>query len=1555
VLTAGQRDSDGPPMAGGAVEGYRLSPAQERLWRLQADEPANAVYRVQALLYRRGTLDVPRLRSAIAAVVDRYEILRTAFPTVAGASMPLQVVHAGARLELQIDLLDLQRLDLDASERQIEAAFDVMRRLPVDAAGGDALRVCVITRSPDEHFMLVAASALCADAPSLAIILRDVARVYDGGVASEGDAPLQYADIAEWQHELLESPDPSATVFWADPARTTPTRAGMGQPSRVSTAGFEAHRIGRCLDESLGRELRRIAEGEGCTPDVLLLAAWISLVSRMTPDLDIVVGVGCTGRSYEELRDAVGLFQKFVPLHCHPSKAKDARELVRHVAALAAETEAMHEAFRWPQAEANAAAGRHTSFFPVCFEHVTWPGTATSETGWSLYRLWSCADRFALKLTVVDTSQGMQCDLYFDAGHYTSAQVELLHERLETWLRRLVAPEHATEQAIMGPVERRRLLEEVSGAANRGAEWTGGVHELFARQAAATPSATAVREGEVRITYAQLRRRASRLAAHLRALNAGPETIVAICLERSAQAVVAILGILEAGAAYLPIDPGNPSEHIAFVLADSCAKVIVSAPHLVDRLPDHAAHVVYLDDDAAGEDGSDRDAPISSRVTPRSLAYVLYTSGSTGRPKGVMIEHGSLANYIAWVRRTLLGGAAATVPWLTELTFDACLKQLFVPLTTGREIRILPRTLLADPAALLSEIAAIPNAGLNCVPSLWDYILDALDAGRAAPPSSLVALFVGGEALRPALVARTRTWFPDLAIWNLYGPTETTANTTAASIADPDDAITIGTPVAGTQVYVVDGELALTGFGVAGELCAAGVGLARGYLARPELTAQRFVPSPFGDAPGARLYRTGDLARMRPDGRVEFLGRADEQIKIWGHRIEPGEIEAALSTHPSVRRAVVMARQDPSGQTRLVAYVVLAAGATLSGAELRTFVQGKVPEYMVPAAFVHLEALSLTPHGKIDRQALPEPEWGGRPEASAPPRTVTEEILAGLWMTLLGRDRLGVRDNFFDAGGHSLLATQLVSRIREVFHVELPLRVVFEAPTLGELAVAVERARAGGEGLLPPIERLRPGVLPPLSAAQRRLWMIDRIEAGSPFYNLSGAVRLTGALRVDVLERAFTDLTRRQPSLRTVVGEVDGRPVQIVRDVQARTIPLVDLAALPEGERDAEVTRYVDEGAATAFALSKGPLVRLVLLRMSESDHVLVVSLHHLISDGWSNGVLVRELAAIYAAFCDDRPSPLPELAIDYADYAAWQEAWCQGAVLERGLRHWRERLRGAPHLLDLPTDRPRPRTQSYRGGQIDFALDEPSTERVHTLSRREGVTPFMTLLAAFELVLAQRTGLDDFLIGTVTANRHRLEVEHLIGLFANQLVLRANVSPSLTVRAHLAAVRQTALDAFAHQELPFDLLVKTLQPVRDLARSPLVQVEFVLQPPAPEPPSAPGLSLAPVQSPLTWIHTDLAWTVTETRGTVKGFVQYSSALFDDCTILDLIDDYRLVLTSMCATPDALLEHSIGDVANAARERREARDAARAEADRAWFRQQTTAAPAAGSRTSHAS
>jgi non-ribosomal peptide synthetase component F/acyl carrier protein len=890
------------------------------------------------------------------------------------------------------------------------------------------------------------------------------------------------------------------------------------------------------------------------------------------------------------------------------------------------------------------------------------------------------------------------------------------------------------------------------------------------------------------------------------------------------------------------------------------------------------------------------------------LAYVIYTSGSTGRPKGVQVAHGSAVQFLRAMAERPGLGAEDVLLAVTTLGFDIALLEIFLPLMVGARLVIAGREDVVAGDRLRSLLEVQRTTTLQATPTTWELLLAA--GWRAQRGFKALC---GGEALPPRLARRLLGGEGEL--WNLYGPTETTVWSSALRLRSADGGVPVGPAIAGTRLRVMDRHLRPVPLGAVGELCIGGVGVTRGYWGRSALTAESFVADPQATVSGERLYRTGDLVRWLADGNFEFLGRFDHQVKVRGFRIELGEIEARLEEHPALRRAVVGVRGETGERRRLVAWLGLEPSSAPasdkvpppSAAEVREFVAAFLPEYMVPTLFVYLDEFPLNASGKVDRRALPEPTESFRGTGTAP-RNPVEELLVSMFEEVLGQSEVGTDQSFFNLGGHSLLATRAMARVRQLFGVELPLRQLFEGPTVAELARAVDVAQEQGGGTLPPlVARPRGAAGPlPLSFAQERLWFLDQLEPGGTMYLMPMPVQIRGALNPTALRRALTEIPRRHQALRTFFPPLDDQaegPRQKIAPECPLRVPQLDLSALPSARREAESRRLTRQEAHIPFDLRRAPLLRATLVHRAAEDHVLLLTLHHIASDGWSMEVMIGELMELYGAFHDGLPSPLADLPVQYADFALWQRSWLRGAALEAQLDFWRRQLEGHPMVLDLPTDRPRPALMTYHGDHCSLRLPTPLTAALHDLGRRSGTTLFMTLVAAFQLLLARRARQDDVLVGTTVANRRHAELEGLIGFFVNTLVLRGRLAGAPSFHRFLDQVRTTALAAYGHQDLPFERLVEALQPERDLGRHPVFQVMLSVQNTAgtteagtTEVPTVHDLEFSALGSGQRVALFDLNVDFLKTPAGLVGSFEYNTDLFDRTTVVRLGRQMETVL-----------------------------------------------------------
>jgi amino acid adenylation domain-containing protein len=1416
---------------------YPLSPAQQSmLLYLLISGYRSEVYFDQYVATLQ-SVDPAALRSAWQAVMDRHPVLRTHF-VWEKRDQPLQVV----RRDVEVPWQEHDWRDLPEAERKekLEAFLREDHTLGFDLAKAPLMRVALIRLADDAWKMVWSFSHLVLDGWSMALVLSELRAVY--AAAQEGrtvDLPpaRPYRDYIGW----LKRQDPArAEEHWRrmlagfEPPTPLPFD-GTGGSGGAEPSDWKSIDVERQIAPEAVRQLQALARRTQLTVNTLLQGLWGLLLGRWGAVDDVVYGVIVSGRPYEleGVEHMAGLFINGLPLRL---RIDPTAELISWLQRLQAEQVEQRELEYSSQEQILVWSGmpRSLPLYESMFVYENYPNDplGMAQEGKLAVREASLREAGNFPLTLYASQRGdwmsLRLAYYWDrfSGEGAARMVAGLEALLLAVLDRPEA--RLGDLALLRPEEQQQLVASAAGPVSGPAPLP--VHRRFQEQAARTPDAAAIVWSGGSLSYADLDRAARGLAGRLRSLGVGPESIVGLCAERSPEMIVGMLGIAESGGAYLPLDPAYPAERLAYMLEDSGARVLVTQERLLERLPAHRAQVALLDEPFG-------DAPPASQdVEMGRLAYIIYTSGSTGRPKGVLVPHATLAHYVEGAAQAFGISAADRVLQFASISFDTSGEEIYPCLTRGGTLVLRDDEMVASLERFAREVGNLGITVLDLPTAYWHEIVAEMEQQGLEMPASLRLVILGGEqAQRDRLEAWRERVGDRIRLLNTYGPTETTIVTTRRELTRVDfpGDVPIGRPIEDARAYVAGPHQELLPEGLEGELLIGGLGVTRGYLGRPELTAERFVPDPYSGEPGARLYRTGDLVRLLPGGDIQFRGRTDNQVKVRGYRIELGEIEAALRGVSRVRDAVVVAQEARGGGKRLVAWVVPQEGDSPTVGELRSALQEALPDYMVPAVFSFLDELPRTPSGKVDRRAVARMEADEvRADLGidfAAPRNHVEEMLAGIWSDLLGMERVGIHDDFFQLGGHSLLVAKLASRVRQAFHVELPMVEVFKKPTVADLAEAVVRAeRATDVPELPPIRRAPRDKPIPLSFPQERVWFLDQLSPGGNIaYNFQVTIWFRGPLDVDVLHRTLTEIVRRHEVLRTSFPAVDGRPVQVVQPARPIDLPVIDLRGVPADQRQAVSERLVTEAMQKPFNVTKPPLIRWTLLQLEDDVHELIQIEYHFVHDGWSFAVMLREIKAIYTAFLAGEPSPLPELPVQYADFAAWQRGWMEGDVMDYMLDYWRKKLAGSPTALELPTDRPRPVRPSF-AGELRLLRFEPALyQELRTFSRKQGYTLFMTMLSAYYVLLYRYTGQEDILVGTTNANRRLTEIENMIGMVVNSLVLRGEMGGDPTFLELLSRVREMSVETQLYQDTPLERLVQELRPERQISRNPLFQVMF--------------------------------------------------------------------------------------------------------------------------------
>ncbi|MHB2147695.1 amino acid adenylation domain-containing protein [Calditrichota bacterium LG25] len=1503
---------------GRAANAFPLSYAQQRLWFLQQLEPESTAYHIPAAVKLIGKLNKSALIQSLQTIIDRHEILRTTFTTINGT--PMQVVSPKSPFQLQES--DLSNLPEAEREKKLNEILKAENSRPFDLSKGPLLRVHLIRLQKNEHVLSIIMHHIISDGWSVGIFVNEFSQLYNQFVKNEPPSlpplKIQYADFAVWQKKKLETEIKEKQLpYWKQKLSSSPPVLELPTDHpRPAIKSYRGSHRQAALKGEIVEKVRRLAQQNNTTLFMTLLSAFYALLYRYSNQDDICVGTPIANRNRAETEGLIGFFVNTLVLRNDLSGEPSFKEILERTRSMALEAFSNQDLpFEMLVEELQPERSMsHTPLFQVMFVYQNALDGALQLPDLKVEPLPLRNEnaKFDLTLTVAELADEFALDVEFDTDLFEPDTIDRMLTHFQQILRAAVEqPEvPVTRLDLLTEREKKLLLDEWIP---RGPVFPPEkcIHQWFEEQAEKFADRPALTFEGQHITYGELNRRANQLAHYLLEHDVQPDDLIAIYSERAPHLIVAILAVLKAGAAYLPIDPVYPPERIAFMLEDAEAKIVLTQSALKDNLNLQGKKTVLLDEEWPAIEKRSVDNP-QTKVGPQNLIYVIYTSGSTGKPKGTLITHYNVVRLFQATDHWFGFNENDVWTLFHSYAFDFSVWEIWGALLYGGRLVIVPQLVSRSPEQFYRLLLNEKVTVLNQTPSAFKQLMHAEELiGQPPYTTHLRYIIFGGEALE---LNSLRPWFekhgdqqPQLI--NMYGITETTVHVTyrPLTLKDVEEAqgSVIGEPIPDLQVYILDQYFQPQPIGIPGEIHVGGAGLARGYLKREELTATKFVPHPFSDQPNARLYRSGDLGRFLPNGDIEYIGRIDNQIKIRGFRIELGEIETLLARHPAVRACLVTTTRDHQGNNLIAAYIVPAEGQQVSGQQLREYLRESLPEYMVPSAFVALDEFPLTPNGKIDRRALPDPLTHriDLQREYEPPKTPTEEALAKIFGEILNISKVGSNDHFFELGGHSLLATQLISRIRDALGVDLPLKTLFEHPVISELGQAIDHLKRKSTGMEePPIKPIdRSGELP-LSFAQQRLWFLYQMQPDDASYNIPAAFRVKGPLKVELLQQVMDEIARRHETLRTVFKTVDGRPKVEILEQSPIKIERQKIS----GEKSVE--EYIVAEARTPFNLESGPLVRVKTLEINPEEYVIILNMHHIISDGWSMGILMNEVGALYRAFSQGQPSPLPELEIQYVDFAAWQRQWLQGEVLEEHLNFWKEKLGHGSPPLQLPTDFPRPATLSYNGAHLHFKIDPLLSKKIRDFSQEHDLTLFMTLLSAFMLLLNKYTAQQDISVGTPVANRTRSEIEKLIGFFVNTLVMRGDLDNSQSVNDFLQQIKDYALGAFAHQDLPFEKVVDAIQPDRDVAHTPLFQVMFMLQNLPAGTQQISDITIEPMSVENGLSQFELTLALTEVEDGINGSLEYNTDLFKAQTMRRFIDHFLFIVEQMISHPHKTLK-----------------------------------------------
>ena len=1489
---------------------YPLSPTQEGMLFHTLYEPESTIYFEQFQLTLHGNLDPSIFERAWQLLVERHSALRTLF-VWKNRKQSVQVVRK--KVNLPWSNLDWRMFPQQEQKIRLNSFLDSDRKQGFELDKAPLMRFALIRVADETYEFVWSFHHLLVDGWSWPIIFKELFALYESiqnGQQLYLASSRPFRDYINW---LQQQDLAGAKAFWQQNLEgfTAPTplivERSIGQSSHQQQ-NIDVR--SQYLSAETTTTLKSFAQQHHLTLATLVQAAWGLLLSRYSGESDVVFGTTVSGRppSLSGVESMVGLFINTLPARL---KIPEKTDLLTWLRLLQQEYIEREQYSYTPLVDIQGVSEvpRNQLLFESIVVFENYPVNATLQQLPGNLSIGELQDKgqtnYPLTLLAIPGEE-MTVKIYYDRQRFDANIIDRMAGHFLTLLEGITVNPHRTagELPLLTPAEQDLLLVEWN-ATSPAHPINRCIHQLFEEQVEKTPQALAMVYENQQLTYEELNQQANKIAHYLQRFGVKPDVPVGICVERSLAAAIAILGTLKAGGVCVPLDPTYPPERLAFMLNDSQAPVVLTQTRWKSLLDGNFAHRLIVLDEDGDEIAKESESNLQVEVAADNLAYIIYTSGSTGTPKGTLVTQRSLTNLIEHHRAKMATGIG--VLQFASLSFDVSYHEISVAWGLGGTLYMISECDRKDLDKLIHLLGNNPIGKVFLPVSLWQQLAEIYGEQEHLFQNIREAIACGEQLQITQPMIKLFKRLKNCTLYNFYGPTEADLVTAYTFSQKPDEwpiYPPIGKAAVNVQVYLLDSNLQPLPIGVPGELYVSGDGLARGYLNRADLTNQKFLPNPFSKDSNSRLYKTGDLAQYLPDGNIEFLGRIDDLVKIRGFRVELGEVEAVLSKHPQINQAVAKVHGESVREKYLVAYFVPIVGETITVEQLRTFLTEQLPDYMIPSAFVEMESFPLTPNGKVNRRALPEPTTS-RPELGqtfVEPRTPIEEILAGIWRDVLGLEQVGIYDNFFDLGGHSLLATQVIALTRKAFGIELPLLSLFESPAIAPLAQKIATASQPDRQELS-LKRLPSQNEPiPISLTQLELWFFDQFYPGNSIYNLPLVYRITGALNEKALSESLREIVRRHETLRSTFQVKNGQVVYAVVNDPVFDFSVIDLQHLPETEREAQAAQQAEQEIKHPFDLARGPLLRSKLWRLDEQEYLFVAVTHHIVADGWSFSVLTQELAKVYEAFCEGKPSPLTELPIKYSDFAQWQRQWLQREVLESQLQFWKKHLGTTLPILKLPTDHPRPPARTFKSAGQSVILSQKLTDALKVLSQQEGVTLFMTLLAAFQTLLFSYTRQEEIIVSSALANRTRVETEGLIGFFVNLLPFCTNLGGNPSFRELLGRVREVALGVYAHQEMPLIKLIEELQPVRDPSYTLLNQVMFVFQNTPEDNLEFANLTLKEqfiARDTKDTAEFDLELTLEETSTGIEGLFVYRTDLFEAATITKMVDNFQTLLETV--------------------------------------------------------